>query len=449
MDQEVLEGHLEDLQEFLLDEGERQVPPSLPTALRPTPPPLHQRRNVNLTVPALPDFFPEEQGAGSPTSPSGGYVAASYLAAMREQLPNLAGFPDAFILSTPMQTLLKMESNAMKRSSVDKSRNVEDKLSFNMDLISSTKLEIQAGEDDRNENLHVCRFLPAPICAAKELWLHARDTLGTTGLPPVGCFDMAAVGLAGYITSRGWIEIHNPGSASLSLRLFNIANMACRVAASKRISLNDADDTLEVGENLKDVASFFEFQQSLRAARVAQQFCMWWNFSITALESYLINNNFMSEKVQRNTRGVGTLSAFCDHVFLLNSLAWRARKPFLDVVDLGSVWASWAPGHLVPGEAFREPRAGPSGVGKKPSGQSASKSGGSSSGPARAPPPKPKSRQPRQPDDVCRRFNIGNCPAGAAATCTLNSGQILRHKCNFRLPNGGLCGAGHPRVGNH
>ena len=40
-------------------------------------------------------------------------------------------------------------------------------------------------------------------------------------------------------------------------------------------------------------------------------------------------------------------------------------------------------------------------------------------------------------------------PAGAAATCTLNSGQILRHKCNFRLPNGGLCGAGHPRVGNH
>jgi hypothetical protein len=86
---------------------------------------------------------------------------------------------------------------------------------------------VKAGQDDRNENLHPCRFLPAPICAAKELWLHAREVLGPAGLPPVSCFDMAAVGLAGYVTSRGWIEIHNPGSASLSLRLFNIVNMAC------------------------------------------------------------------------------------------------------------------------------------------------------------------------------------------------------------------------------
>jgi hypothetical protein len=31
------------------------------------------------------------------------------------------------------------------------------------------------------------------------------------------------------------------------------------------------------------------------------------------------------------------LSSFRDHVFLLNSLAWRGKKPFLGVVDLGSV----------------------------------------------------------------------------------------------------------------
>ena len=102
------------------------------------------------------------------------------------------------------------------------------KLTFNMDLISSSKLEVKAGQDDRNENFHPCRFLPAPICAAKELWLYTREVLGPAGLPPVSCFDMAAVGLAGYVTSRSWIEIHNPGSASLSLRLFNIVNMACR-----------------------------------------------------------------------------------------------------------------------------------------------------------------------------------------------------------------------------
>jgi hypothetical protein len=107
--------------------------------------------------------------------------------------------------------------------------------------------------------------------------------------------------------------------------------------ASKRISLNNIGNTLEVGENLKDVVSFCEFKQSLRAARVAQQFCMCWNFSITVLESFLINNDFLSEKVPS---GASILSSFCHHVFLLNSLAWWCKKQFLDVVDLGSIWSS-------------------------------------------------------------------------------------------------------------
>jgi hypothetical protein len=54
---------------------------------------------------------------------------------------------------------------------------------------------------------------------------------------------------------------------------------------------------------------------------------MWWNFSITALESFLINNDFLSEKVPCGTRGISILSSFCDHFFLLNSLAWRGKKP--------------------------------------------------------------------------------------------------------------------------
>jgi hypothetical protein len=80
-----------------------------------------------------------------------------------------------------------MESNAMKRSSINRARKLEDKLTFNMDLISISKLEVKASKDDRNENLHPCSFLPTPICAAKELWLHAREVLG-----PAGCRRSAA-----------------------------------------------------------------------------------------------------------------------------------------------------------------------------------------------------------------------------------------------------------------
>jgi hypothetical protein len=114
-------------------------------------PQLNHRRNFTFRLPNSPEIeYADEQQLYSLSGESGGLVDISYLEAMREQLPSLAGFPDSFILRTPMQTLLKMESNAMKRSSINRARNVEDKLMFNMDLISSSKLEVKAGQDDRN-----------------------------------------------------------------------------------------------------------------------------------------------------------------------------------------------------------------------------------------------------------------------------------------------------------
>ncbi len=97
---------------------------------------------------------------------------------------------------------------------------------------------MKAGQDDRNKNLHPCRFLPAPVCTAKDLWLHAREVLGPASLPPGSCFNMAAVGLTSYVTSRGWIGIHNPGpplspsafltsSTFLLCSVFNIWQFFC------------------------------------------------------------------------------------------------------------------------------------------------------------------------------------------------------------------------------
>jgi hypothetical protein len=44
--------------------------------------------------------------------------------------------------------------------------------------------------------------------------------------PPIGNYDMGALGLAGYVSARGWAEIHNPASTKLSIKLFNINNCA-------------------------------------------------------------------------------------------------------------------------------------------------------------------------------------------------------------------------------
>jgi hypothetical protein len=137
-------------------------------------------------------------------------------------------------------------------------------------------------------------------------------------------------------------------------------NMSSRIAAAKHISLTNNQDMLEVCENLKDVTSVHEFKQTLRAAMIAQQFTQSWNMSMTALESFLINTNFLAEKMGADSKGVSILSAFFNHV-LFNSQNWRSKKDFLDVADLISVWAAWHPGHISPVES-KEPKGGPSGA---------------------------------------------------------------------------------------
>jgi hypothetical protein len=71
-------------------------------------PPLNHRHNFTFRLPNSPEIeYADEQQLYSPSGEPGGLVDISYLDAMREQLPSLAGFPDSLILRTPM---LKMES---------------------------------------------------------------------------------------------------------------------------------------------------------------------------------------------------------------------------------------------------------------------------------------------------------------------------------------------------
>ncbi len=392
------------------------------------------------------------------------------LAAFRAQIPNLTNLTDDFVLNTPMSLRLKMESNSMKRGTADKARNLEDRLMANHDNIAATVIIIPEGTDDRNSCLHSSRFLPPAVCSAGEMWLAARDAIGPSGHPPVCAFDMAAVGMAGYVTPRGYAEMHNPGSTSMSLKLFHIGNMCSKVAASKRISLTGGEEALEVGDSMKDVASFQDFKHSLRAARMAMQFIYPWNFSLAALENFMLNSNFLAKDVGPGSAAISILSAFCDHVFLLNAERWRARKEFLDIIELGSVWATW---HISRGitssssadtkggkpkskqtsqqgphnsnrNPFQRPRNG-----FQPSQQSGSQAG--SSGQSRQPNQRQGAPAGGTPgnDDICGRFNRDSCPNMNRPQCTLANGAVLRHVCNYRTGPNTRCEQPHQRVHNH
>jgi hypothetical protein len=103
------------------------------------------------------------------------------------------------------------------------------------------------------------------------LWSTARAVNGINGHPPLSNYDLTAVGLGGFITSRGWLELGNPASTKISLRLFNINNCATRVSASRATA---------AAEELLEVADLGEFKLALRALRTAAHFLAPWNFSV-------------------------------------------------------------------------------------------------------------------------------------------------------------------------
>jgi hypothetical protein len=94
------------------------------------------------------------------------------------------------------------------------------------------------GLDDRTNNLHDGRFLPGANCSAAKLWLAARSRIPLHGAPLLGNYNMASVGIGGFIYSRGWVELANPASTKLSLKLFNINNCAWRSSGKD----SDKDD---------------------------------------------------------------------------------------------------------------------------------------------------------------------------------------------------------------
>jgi hypothetical protein len=153
---------------------------------------------------------------------SNNFMTDDDLQNLRRKHPYLADFSDNFIRNTPIGDLLKIECTAMKMKEIERNKDSDDKLAANMSALASTFTVVKEGRDNRWSELHPARFLAGAGCSAVRLWLTARDVLGTAGYPPIGSYDMGSVGLAGYISSRQWTEMHNMCSTKLSVKLFNI-----------------------------------------------------------------------------------------------------------------------------------------------------------------------------------------------------------------------------------
>jgi hypothetical protein len=348
------------------------------------------------------------------TSFNTGVMSDSDIQLLREKHLFLAGFSDNFIRMTPVGDLMRIESTALKARELERAKDADDRLAVNKTSLAATMTSVPAGSDNRWSVLHQGRFLGGACCSSAKLWLAAKEYLGSGFAPPVGNYDMGAVGLADYVSAQGWAEIHNPASTKLSVRMFNINNCSARASSKKA---EDGD------EDFNDVA---EFKLAIRAMRTAMQFVMPWNLSVLALEGFFFQTNFCGSDLANVEKRAWFLTKFADYVISLNADRWRDSEPFLTTGELKGIWSSFF---------GAQPHSAVASKGK----QKNAKQGAQ------------KAADPRLSLGICFAYNLGNC-LKAPGTCTTAKGRPLKHVCDFAADPAkptDVCGKEHIRKDFH
>jgi len=320
---------------------------------------------------------------------------------LKEKFSFLSDYSDEFIKSMGVDVLIKAEAASEKLSRYNKDKKAEDKLFQNREKMAS--IQVKEGQDNRLDVLHPARALPGATCTAAKLWLHARSVMGSGGHPALATYDMAAIGLGGCVSAKGWVELHNPSSPSISIKMFSMGG--CTSKASK-------------DEEFPDLEDISELKAAVRVLRGAMAFVHPWNRSIDALENFFIQNSFCFKDLAGMERQTVLLTQFVDYVLVENACRWRGMEPFLSTRDLRNTWSDFV---SQKGVAFKKK----GGAGQdRPHQQGGYRNN------------ELPSQRLGVPaflfnDNICVNWNLGKClrPPG---DCKSKKGSILRHVCNHR-----------------
>ena len=344
---------------------------------------------------------------------------------LKRKFSFLAEYSDAFINSTGVDVLIKAETASHKLMRFDKDRKAEDKLFQNRESLTNTAVTIPAGQDNRLDILHPARFLPGATCSASKMWLEARRIIGGSGPQPLSTYDMASIGLGGSVSAKGWVELHNPASPFLSIKMFSMNSC---VSKSKSA---DAD--------IPDLEDLSEFKAALRVLRGAMSFVHPWNRSIDALENFFIQSRFCSSDLSGSDKQALLLSQFTDYILVENASRWRGMEPFLDTRSLRNTWSDFTSQKNITTKSknqqqWKKPYQQPfqqQPVQQQQTQQQHQLPGFNSQAGFILPSIRHNVSPHLFKDNICVVWNLGKClkPAGS---CTTRGGRQLRHICNHR-----------------
>jgi len=336
-------------------------------------------------------------------------------------LPAVQHLPEDLLRRIPDFALFQLNTALSKQSKVTGKMQISERLSANARELQVNPTRISPGTDDRKENLDPSRFLGGASCSNQTLWLRARAVLGAKGVVALGNYDMDSLGYGGSVTPKGWLEIHNPSSCELKLKLFHMPNVGGHSSSSTKVSVEDGSSAICIGDDFREVSDLDGVRSALNAMREAMQSALPWNRSISAICGFMQNSNYCAADLLGNPKRAPILAEFIDYILGRNALNWENNQVFLSADDLSHVWATWK-GKRASSFAVKDRRH------ERPHQQA-------------NPYQRPK-------DDICRKYNSPQGCLMKKEDCKTPAGTKLRHVCNYFLPGGKgkKCEKEHPRM---
>ena len=325
-------------------------------------------------------------------------------------LPQLKDLPEAMLKKLPLSAMFQLNAALQKEKKCSEKLGVNSRLAQNAKKATRSPVTIGESKDNRKDLLHPARFLGGASCSLAEQWAAARAAFGETGVLALGNYDLDAVGCGGCVSPKAWLELHNPASQELKLKMFHLPNVGNSGLSSKKSQEG------EEGDSLKEIADLESFKSALNTAREAMTSALPWNRSIGAIMGLMVNSSYMQEDLGGNPRRAAVLTEFTDYVLGRNALNWENCQPFLSTDELSHVWCNW--------KAKRGIMVKPQEKKKEKGGQEGKKVG----------------------SDVCKLWNLKVCKAQADKECKTPWGRTLKHACNKFLVGGKICLKDHARI---
>ena len=146
--------------------------------------------------------------------------------ALWKLLPQLRDIPESLLKKLPMEAMFQLNAALGKEKKTTERLGVNTKLTHNAKQLAKHPISVERARDNRREVLHPARFLGGASSSLGDQWLEARRVIGEAGVTALGNYDLDTVGCGGCVTPKGWLELHNPASQELKLKLFHMPNMA-------------------------------------------------------------------------------------------------------------------------------------------------------------------------------------------------------------------------------